>query len=355
MSMAGYSMGGLVARYAIGLLYKRGVFDRVRPINFSAFASPFLGVRAPVRNYGSNVWNALGGRTLSMSGRQLFLIDTFRDTGRPLLSVLSDKGSIFMQGLRQFKHHVLYANITNDRSAPWWTSGLSRSDPFEDMSAVKMNFVKGYDNVILDPDNPVYLKEQEEVPFATKLLQSATSTATNIPLYALMGVLIPIGTTAFLINSGIQSYRSNERVRLHNEGETSSSFLPYRIPVMMENAIEAMSASATEQKLDSDDSIETDSSAGEEAAEGGKKQLAKKRPVKALYRTRSRPEFPVLALSPEQFEMIENLNEVGFKKYPVWISKHRHTHAAIIVRIQKDSFKQGWSVVNHWLNEEFEA
>ncbi|KAK4934080.1 hypothetical protein LTR66_015739 [Elasticomyces elasticus] len=32
LSIVGYSLGGLVARYAIGLLENRGVFDRVEPV-----------------------------------------------------------------------------------------------------------------------------------------------------------------------------------------------------------------------------------------------------------------------------------------------------------------------------------
>ncbi len=32
LSLVGYSLGGLVARYAIGLLYSRGLFDRIEPV-----------------------------------------------------------------------------------------------------------------------------------------------------------------------------------------------------------------------------------------------------------------------------------------------------------------------------------
>jgi hypothetical protein len=30
--MVGYSLGGLIARYAIGLLHHRGIFDRIQPV-----------------------------------------------------------------------------------------------------------------------------------------------------------------------------------------------------------------------------------------------------------------------------------------------------------------------------------
>lgn len=60
-------------------------------------------------------------------------------------------------------------------------------------------------------------------------------------------------------------------------------------------------------------------------------------------------EFPTLALTEEQFGMIDALDKVGFKKYPVHIHDVSHTHAAIIVRMQKDSFREGKIVIGHWL------
>ncbi len=61
-------------------------------------------------------------------------------------------------------------------------------------------------------------------------------------------------------------------------------------------------------------------------------------------------QFPTLALTQEQFKMIEALDNVGFKKHPVFIHNHRHTHAAIIVRIDKKSFDEGRMVIKHWLD-----
>ncbi|GAA6010273.1 hypothetical protein JCM10207_005699, partial [Rhodosporidiobolus poonsookiae] len=44
-SMVGYSLGGLVARYTLGLLDSRtpSFFDEVTPVNFTTFASPWIG------------------------------------------------------------------------------------------------------------------------------------------------------------------------------------------------------------------------------------------------------------------------------------------------------------------------
>jgi hypothetical protein len=64
-------------------------------------------------------------------------------------------------------------------------------------------------------------------------------------------------------------------------------------------------------------------------------------------------EVPTLALAPYQFRMIQTLDNVGFRKYPVYIHKVRHSHAAIVVRVDKPSFDEGRVVLRHWLDEEF--
>jgi len=62
---------------------------------------------------------------------------------------------------------------------------------------------------------------------------------------------------------------------------------------------------------------------------------------------------PTLALAPYQFRMVQALDNVGWRKYPVYIHKVRHSHAAIIVRKEKPNFDEGRVVLRHWLDEEF--
>merc|ERR1711939_366776 len=163
-SIVGYSLGGLVARYVVGLLYHGGYFEKISPVNFTTFATPHLGVRTPLLGYQNHLWNVLGARTLSTSGRQLFTIDNFRDTGRPLLAVLADPESIFIHALSTFKNRTLYTNIVNDRTAVYYTTGIARKDPYTNLDKVKLNYVKGYEPVLLDPDHPVERAPEAELP-----------------------------------------------------------------------------------------------------------------------------------------------------------------------------------------------
>ena len=362
LSMVGYSLGGLVARYTIGLLYSKGWFEKVAPVNFTTFASPHLGVKAPLNGYHTTAWNYIGSRTLSISGEQLFLIDSFRQEGRPLLSILADPNSIFIKALTRFKRKALYANITNDRSAPFYTTYISACDPFEDLEAVDVKYVPGYQPVILDPDKPVQrARPREPEPFLTKLIGRTSSLMTQIPLYALLAVLVPIGSTVFLINSGIQNFRSSRRIKLHEEGKAGFSFQNYRIPLMIESAkmavedaIEDVNGNERREYLSEDNRTPSRSesstlqmSHGDTNSHGEEKLTTntKPNPING---------FPTLALSAEQFEMVKALDSVGFRKYPVWIHGIRHTHAAIVVRSPKKGFEEGKLVAKHWLDREFE-
>ena len=92
-SITGYSLGGLVSRYVIGVLHQRKFFENVTPVNFNTFATPHIGLpRYP--NFFSALANSLGPRLLSRTGEQFFAVDKWSPSGRPLLAVMADPGMI---------------------------------------------------------------------------------------------------------------------------------------------------------------------------------------------------------------------------------------------------------------------
>jgi hypothetical protein len=368
-SIVGYSLGGLVARYAIGLLYHKGYFEKMTPVNFTTFVTPHLGVRTPLTGYPNHLWNVLGARTLSMSGRQLFMIDNFRNTDRPLLSVLADPDSIFIRALAQFERRSLYTNIVNDRSAVFYTTGISKTDPFTDLSKVNCHYVKGYEPVILDPDHPCDVVPKHELPtFYERLRSSGQTLLRRMPIYLALAVLIPIATLAFLANSCVQTLRSRRRILLHETDQEGSGFGVYKIPYMvremrvgLEDAFENVNAAQQQEYLpEGSEEIATVSTSpskspgsnpssesllGEKADTGSATQ-----PPPTAERS---SDFPTLALTQDQFAMIKALDDVGFRKYPVHIHNSSHSHAAIIVRSARPAFDEGKLVVKHWLTQEF--
>ncbi|KAL1592815.1 hypothetical protein SLS60_011231 [Paraconiothyrium brasiliense] len=359
ISVIGYSLGGLISRYAIGLLYSKGLFEKITPVNFTTFATPHLGVRTPRRGYFSNAFNALGARVLSTSGRQMFLIDTFRDTGRPLLSVLADADSIFIRGLAQFKHRSLYANIINDKTVAYFTAGISQTDPFERLDDVNVNYLNGYEDVVVDSRHPVGHKDPDSLPVVRQSFSVGTRAFfRKIPTIAFFLIFVPIGTTLLLSNAAIQSVRSRQRLRLHETGMAGIDVKGYRIPLMITSArqeIEDMYENlnnrqgqdyleAGEEELASPTQQRTFSFSqkADPADSGAESTVDEKSEVKL--------EFPTLALTEHQFKMIEHLDNVGFKKYPIHIKNVGHTHAAIIRRMDKPSFDEGHVVARHWLD-----
>lgn len=346
ISITGYSMGGLIARYVIGLLQNDGVFDTVEPVNFTTFATPHLGIRTPKNDYGSAVWDYLGSRILSVSGQQMFLADNFRETGRALLDIMADPTKVFLQGLKRFKHKTAYANTTNDRSVPFYTAGISRVDPFVDLDAIDVHYLdgKGPDAVLLDPEKPVSLRPSEAGPLTFGDRYFSQRKLSSIPFYAAVFTALPIVVPLFLANAGYQTYNSVNRIRLHETG-SALDLKRYRIPLLEEaqaaqdKIVKGVAGEHPEEYLPTPPPETHTAPASSPPSE---EKLAREQ----SHKTDS--PFPTLALTKEQFAMIDGLDSTGIVKYPAHIIKARHTHAAIVIRTDKETFEEGRAVVGHW-------
>jgi hypothetical protein len=305
-----------------------------------------------------------------MSGRQLFLIDSFRDTNRPLLSVLADPESVFIRALSGFKNRSLYSNIMNDRTAVYYTTCITATDPYADLSKININYLPGYSQVLVDAENPV--SPIPTVPSSSTNSWFDSVDAKAFMLRARLGlfftVFIPIGSFLYLINAAVQNVRSQQRIRLHASGKAGIIPHAYQIPLVMEaqrtaeTVFEHMNSAHAQEYLEDNDDSESDepgsgsadplmrSTSTEKRSKAGTNghtgHVAPKGRVGEM-------EFPTLALTAEQFAMIDSLDRVGFKKFPVHIHEVRHTHAAIIMRMQRESFREGKIVIGHWL-ENFE-
>ncbi|KAK7354378.1 hypothetical protein VNO80_19839 [Phaseolus coccineus] len=165
ISFVAHSLGGLVARYAIGRLYdysstltlvgtSRDCFSEenseyskqcleqsheakiagLEPMNFITFATPHLGSRGNkqlpflcglsfLERRASETAHLVAGR----SGKHLFLMDN-DDGKRPLLlRMVNDSDDLkFMSALRAFKRRVAYANANYDHMVGWRTSSIRR-------------------------------------------------------------------------------------------------------------------------------------------------------------------------------------------------------------------------------------
>lgn len=364
ISVIGYSLGGLVARYCVGLLFAAGIFDRIQPLNFTTFATPHVGVRTPLGpfpgSFRQTIFNALGPRTLSVSGRQMWMTDSFRNTERPLLAIMADQASIFIRGLKAFKNRSLYANCINDRSVSFYTAMIWKVDPFRDLDSVDVHYLKGWKPLVVDPENPVTPKRkpEHEVSYWTAISTKTWTILKNAPLMGAVAVLIPIGSTIYLINSGIQAIRSNQRIRLHEAGKAGIELSRYRIPLMIEEARNTLGAALSRTNTrDGVAQIPDDQSTSQFQEASDEKTCTPSQEIISSAGPANKSNSPTLALTPIQFEIIDSLNQLSWRKFPVHIQKVRHTHAAIVVRMEDKwrGFDEGRQVARHWIDEIFEV
>lgn len=256
----------------------------------------------------------------------------------------------------------------NDRSAVYYTTGISRIDPFTDPNKVKITYVKGYEDVVIDPAAPVAPSdpEESESTFYGRFIKSSQTTIGRLPFLFAVVLLIPIGVIAFLINSAVQSLRSNRRIRLYERGLTGIQPSYYRVPLLITGMREAVedvyenlnSAQSHEYLVAGTEEEATheeppSSPLIERTASWKDSQIDGAGPEKTTVIEPRQHDIPTLALAPYQFRMIQALDNVGWRKYPVYIHKARHSHAAIIQRMEKPSLDEGKIVIAHWLNEEF--
>ncbi|KAL6706604.1 hypothetical protein ACN47E_005360 [Coniothyrium glycines] len=147
ISFIAHSLGGLVQTYAIAYIHKHSptFFDKIKPINFIAMASPFLGLSNENPMYvkfaldfglvgrtGQDLGLTWRPPTLAKSGWSA-MVSGFggqsqnehkqEDPGaKPLLRILPTGPAHLV--LRMFRNRTLYSNVVNDGIVPLRTSCL---------------------------------------------------------------------------------------------------------------------------------------------------------------------------------------------------------------------------------------
>ncbi|KAI3742848.1 hypothetical protein L1987_60544 [Smallanthus sonchifolius] len=156
ISFLAHSLGGLIARYAVGVLYTHvddraaGQIAGLEAISFITLATPHLGVRGNkqlpfllgvpmLEKIAAPMAPIFVGRT----GSQLFLTDGKPDRPPLLLRMTSDcQEAYFISALGAFKYRILYANVSYDHMVGWRTSSIRRESelvkpPFKSLDGYK--------------------------------------------------------------------------------------------------------------------------------------------------------------------------------------------------------------------------
>ncbi|KAJ7115951.1 putative serine esterase-domain-containing protein [Mycena epipterygia] len=219
LSVTGYSAGGLIGRYLIGVLHSRGFFNSVDAVNFTSFTTPHVGI--PPYPHTSRIVFWLGSTILGRTGKQLHLLDSWSDTGRPLLQVMADPESAFYHGLSKFRNINIYANAINDLTVPYFSGAFEETDPFADHRERDIipeylpeyaPLIQGFSLSKASLSLIARLKSLRPLTFNGPFITWVFPW--NLILYLLLPLLVPLGIFYISIDSLFSSRSSRARIRI---------------------------------------------------------------------------------------------------------------------------------------------
>lgn len=391
----GYSLGGLISRFALGILYFQKYFDNIEPINFISFCSPHVGVLAPGENVSVKLFNKIVPHFLAHSGYQLFLKDSKivspssklpNVNDLPLLVWMAETNSVFFKALQKFKYRSLYANIVNDKRTCWFTSAIEEADPFNSMSnenpsAYKLDYIKNYEPTVIDFSKPICY-EKAAPPTLDKFDQASKFQKFLIRKFNWLKVLgnlllfTPLWSVFFIGSSLFQRFKLNRRVNdFFKDGSNSLIYLYDFINEDSNNNNYSFDdLEIPKNLLNSNENNDYLESLGKEINNTIKDQTdtfvesvydAMNSEYTDSYSVHNRDKLKETSLKPNSDEfkleltsqqnfIIEKLNTLSWNKFPILIRNTKAAHAAAIVRYQDDKFEEGKTVVNHFVNEVFQ-
>ena len=123
--LVGHSLGGLVTRYALGVLYEAGIMDQVTPAIYMSICTPHLGVRAPARKIWRS-WINLAS-IIGQTERQLLFEDNTQD--EPLLAFISNPANSAYKALVLFESRICAGIADYDTLVPTPTACICLGTP----------------------------------------------------------------------------------------------------------------------------------------------------------------------------------------------------------------------------------
>ncbi|KAJ6591588.1 DUF676-domain-containing protein [Mycena vulgaris] len=338
-SITGYSLGGLVARYVVGILRQRGFFENVAPVNFNTIATPHLGLpRYP--SFFSSLASVLGPKLLSRTGEQFYCVDKWSARGRPLLEVMADSDRIFYQALAAFETIRIYANSLNDMTVPYVTAAIEVDDIFADQASTGLiieldekysPLIKSYTLPPVPPPpapkpmvlSPSWFRQRKPSrPLLPPFLQFRFPL--NILLYTMLPLLIPAVLSLVIIRLSLAARSSRARIKLL-ENDASNTQKLIHVLAQLEKQVEHAVVDFIDQE------------AGEPVSD----------PERAGTRG-ERKEQPIL--TPTQRRIAAALNRLPLKKERAYFPLARNSHAVIICRDVRnfDAHRAGEGILRHW-------
>ncbi|TFY55966.1 hypothetical protein EVG20_g9119 [Dentipellis fragilis] len=383
-SVTGFSLGGLVSRYVIGILHQRKFFETITPVNFNTVATPHIGLLR-YRTFPSTVAAKLGSRLLSRTGEQIYGVDKWSASGLPLLEVMADPEHVFFKALSMFPHIRIYANAVNDMAVPHLTAAIELDDPFVNRKA---------NGLILELDDkyPPLIKSQllpSTLPPKPRIFSCAWFKSLhlhlprpplpaflsqrfplNILVYLALPILLPAFLIVFLARFLLAPCFSRSRIRVLEKDNSAGERLVHKfgdIESQMEDAmVNLVGGPRTGLEVarecippDGAGVLSTHNNAFAEA--GPASQIGRKAPDSRVQSdAKAKPETTAKvkakakgtpAFSAGQYRMVTALNALPqLQKERAFIDGIGNSHDAIICRDVRHfgAHRAGAGVLRHW-------
>jgi len=346
ISIIGYSAGGLVARNAVGKLYKEKFFDHVAPGKFITIATPHIGVRYSHRKLFGKMMNLailplfsnlFGGKSLV----QMSLLDK-TSSGLPLLVQMSVPESDYMKALSAFDV-IFYANGRKDVIVSYSTATVSNRNPYRDYkySGLAKHAI---------PDCKFVLAEEIQTPgktvssFGTEMLSvqnqispyqkglslliftSISPVIVSLLIVQMVLLMIPLRAAAL-----ITQVKGSLVRRTYNHMDSC----PPQPEVSYQTGNQAPSSSISALR------------GGEQEVEGHKHEQMQVSEIK-MSPTKSNGNLLLLKKTSYPSFIRDNLlSSVKFKRVICWLPGNVNTHGKIIFRRGHKFYSDGLEIVNH--------
>lgn len=135
LTIVGHSLGGLVARMAVKLLFEDKSYKDmetkidIQPHIFATFASPHVGSRAINNVFRKFALDIYTGNVLSRTGEDLMLKNDL---------LLRMANGDYTDALNRFGGIHLYSNVLNDFAVPYCTSSMSWENPYNYVESIEV-------------------------------------------------------------------------------------------------------------------------------------------------------------------------------------------------------------------------
>lgn len=223
-SLVGYSLGGLISRYLIGVLNEIGFFEMVEPVFFTTFATPHVGIQFFNDNIFDNTANKVGQYLFGKSGREMFMTDNDK-----ILTQMADPEGVYYKGLNKFRKHILLSNVKNDRTVAFYTSFITEYSPFDNWSNINIKYLKGLQQAkigkiyvkpkFVDLNRSIQMTRSEDEVFAGNIQEQTSIFRSNkifrfLIIFLVSFFLLPFWIPLVLFSSLVASIYSMVKIRI---------------------------------------------------------------------------------------------------------------------------------------------